>query len=537
MFSPMVAIASAMAVSTVTEPTLAALIFSTSAPTSSATCAIILTSPWNCSLRATKSVSELTSTTTPLVPAVSAPIRPSAATRPAFFAAFDRPFLRNQSIAACMSPSFSASACLQSIMPTPVVSRRSLTIAAVIVSIVAYPLPVRATAARLLPPRHRPPPAICVNWEVGGRKDPASAFALFGFRGHRLGLGHPAVGAAWQSDFFADLVRGVVVEFGQLPVMEDAEVVELLLDRAGYAGELLEIVGGTARPGQTLEGRRLRRHRNLFADGMRRRADIDPGFALRARDAVDHGSGHQIAVQRDGAAGVVIAGHDIGDALGVRIGIDDRGDGNVEPLGLLDRDVFLVGVDHEDHIGQTAHVLNAAQRTIELVALALQGQPLLLGIGVGIAGIEHFIEMPQPLDRTGNRLPVGQGATEPARIDEILRRALGGFGDAVLRLPLGADEQDTAALGNGVADRLQRAMQQRHGLGEVDDVDVVAGTENVIRHLRITAVRLVAKVNASFEQLTHGKIGKRHSQILRLVPPETCEQTSLLGPAATGRPF
>ena len=50
-------------------------------------------------------------------------------------------------------------------------------------------------------------------------------------------------------------------------------------------------------------------------------------------------------------------------------------------------------------------------------------------------------------------------------------------------------------------------MQQRHGLGEVDDVDVVAGTENVIRHFRIPAVRLVTKVNASFKQLTHGKIG------------------------------
>jgi hypothetical protein len=34
-------------------------------------------------------------------------------------------------------------------------------------------------------------------------------------------------------------------------------------------------------------------------------------------------------------------------------------------------------------------------------------------------------------------------------------------------------------------------------------------------------------VNASFKQLTHRKIGKRHSLILRLVPPETCEQTDL----------
>ena len=139
MFSPMVAIASEIAVSTVTLPTLAALIVSTSAPLWSATCAIILTRPWNCSLRATKSVSELTSTTTPLLPEVSAPIRPSAATRPAFLAAFDRPFLRSQSCAAGMSPEVSVSAALQSIMPAPVNSRSSLTIAAEIVAIVEYP--------------------------------------------------------------------------------------------------------------------------------------------------------------------------------------------------------------------------------------------------------------------------------------------------------------------------------------------------------------------------------------------------------------
>src|SRR6202790_4360160 len=277
MFSPMVAIASEIAVSTVTSPTLAALIFSTTAPWWSATWAIILTRPWNCSLRATKSVSELTSTTTPLVPDVSAPIRPSAATRPAFFAAFDKPFLRSQSIAACMSPSFSESACLQSIMPTPVVSRRSLTIAAVIVAIVERPCclsgrPRRGTCR--LAAIHHQEMSNSESEAVAG-KIPATLLALFRFRGHRLGLGDPAIGAARKSDLFADLVRGVVIEFGELPVVEDAEVVELLLDRAGHAGELFEIVGSPPRPGQTLEARRLRRYLNFFADRMSGSADVD----------------------------------------------------------------------------------------------------------------------------------------------------------------------------------------------------------------------------------------------------------------------
>ncbi len=127
MFSPMVAIADDSASATVASPILAALMRSTSAPTSSVTWATIRTSPWNRSLRATKSVSELTSTTAPFCGFKATPISPSAATRPAFLAALARPFLRSQSTAASMSPLVSASAALQSIMPAPVLSRSSLT--------------------------------------------------------------------------------------------------------------------------------------------------------------------------------------------------------------------------------------------------------------------------------------------------------------------------------------------------------------------------------------------------------------------------
>ena len=91
----------------------------------------VRTKLWNWSFLATKSVSELTSTTAPLVPLVVTPTSPSAAVRPAFFAALARPLVRSQSTAVSMSPLFSASAFLQSIMPAPVRSRRSLTMLAV----------------------------------------------------------------------------------------------------------------------------------------------------------------------------------------------------------------------------------------------------------------------------------------------------------------------------------------------------------------------------------------------------------------------
>src|SRR6185437_4724441 len=123
---------------------------------------------------------------------------------------------------------------------------------------------------------------------------------LLGFGGHRLGLGDPAVGAARKSDLFTDLVRGGVVEFGELPIVEDAEIVELLLDRAGHAGELLEVVGRAARTGQALEAGGRRSRRDFLAHRLRRGTDVDAGIALRPRNAVDRGARDQIAIHRDG---------------------------------------------------------------------------------------------------------------------------------------------------------------------------------------------------------------------------------------------
>jgi len=94
-----------------------------------ATCmAMSFASVWNFSPRATKSVSQLTSTSTPRRdPAwMYACTRPSAATRPAFLLADARHFLRRYSVAFSRSLSHSASAFLQSIIPAPVASRSSL---------------------------------------------------------------------------------------------------------------------------------------------------------------------------------------------------------------------------------------------------------------------------------------------------------------------------------------------------------------------------------------------------------------------------
>src|SRR6266480_3228152 len=107
---------------------------------------------------------------------------------------------------------------------------------------------------------------------------------------------------------------------------------------------------------------------------------IYPELALGTRNSVDGRLRREIAVEADGAAGIVVSGHHVADAVGVTVGIDHGGDRQTEPPRLLDRDVLFVGVNHEQQVGKAAHVLDPAERTIELIALALQREALLLGV-------------------------------------------------------------------------------------------------------------------------------------------------------------
>ena len=96
----------------------------------------------------------------------------------------------------------------------------------------------------------------------------------------------------------------------------------------------------------------------------------------------------------------------------------------------------------------------------------------------------------------------------------ILGRFLGGFSDGFLGLTLGADEQNPATFGDGVAHDLQSGVQHRDGLGQVENVNAVTFTIDELGHTGVPALSLVAVVNASFQELTHVEFGKRHVHVL-----------------------
>src|SRR6185369_6924439 len=85
-----------------------------------------------------------------------------------------------------------------------------------------------------------------------------------------------------------------------------------------------------------------------------------------------------VRVEADRAAGVVIARDREGDAARVAVRIEDRHDRDAQRVGFLDRELFLVGVDHEHDVRKPAHVADSAEALLELVALAGELEHFLL---------------------------------------------------------------------------------------------------------------------------------------------------------------
>ena len=120
---------------------------------------------------------------------------------------------------------------------------------------------------------------------------------------------------------------------------------------------------------------------------------------------------------------------------------------------------FLVGIDHEQHVRQARHVFDARQVLIQVLALALQADDFLLG-AAGIAAFTEAMRFQflQPLDGLLHRRHVGEQAAQPALVDVVHLAAGGLFGDGLLRLTLGADEQNILALRGHLADKAAASL-------------------------------------------------------------------------------
>ena len=98
---------------------------------------------------------------------------------------------------------------------------------------------------------------------------------------------------------------------------------------------------------------------------------------------------------------------------------------------------------------------------------------------------------------------IRQQAAQPALVDEKHAAAQCFFRNCILGLPLRSDKENCFSLCCKFRDELCGFLEQPKSLLQIDDVDSVTLTENVLLHLRIPALGLVTEMNAGFQKFLH----------------------------------
>ena len=238
-------------------------------------------------------------------------------------------------------------------------------------------------------------------------------------------------------------------------------------------------------------------------------ATLLPSLGQRVRD--------QTGDQRDRPDRVVVARDHEVHLVGIAVRVHDRDHRDAELARLVDRDVLLLRVDHEDRVGEPFEALHAAEVALELLLLVPQADRLALGEEVERARALHLAQLAQAEQSTRDRLEVREHPAEPAGRDERHPDANGVVGDDLLGLLLGPDEQDHAAAMTEIPRVRVGLLEARQGLLEVDDVDPGAFPVQVPAHLRVPTSCLVPEVHPCLEELPPGH--DRHGALLPVVPP------------------
>ena len=163
----------------------------------------------------------------------------------------------------------------------------------------------------------------------------------------------------------------------------------------------------------------------------------------------------------------------------------------------------MVNINHKQRIGQAAHIFYTADRTIELVFAATTHQRFFLGELRKGTVLLLRLKITQALNRRADGLVVGQHTAEPAVADVWHTATCGVLFNDFAGSALGANEHDLVFVLSQPTNETQSVIERRDSVLEVDDVDFVACSENVLIHLRIPETSLVAKVRAGLQQLAH----------------------------------
>ena len=107
------------------------------------------------------------------------------------------------------------------------------------------------------------------------------------------------------------------------------------------------------------------------------------------------------------------------------------------------------------------------------------------------------------LNRLLDGLKVGERAAEPTLVNPAATGALRLFGDDFASAAFGVDEKDLTAASCEFAHELLGLFELLDGLFQIDDVNLVTSTEDVLSHLGVPETSLVTEMTTGLQHFTH----------------------------------
>ncbi|CAB4578739.1 unannotated protein [freshwater metagenome] len=221
--------------------------------------------------------------------------------------------------------------------------------------------------------------------------------------------------------------------------------------------------------------------------------------------------------QSDRTDRVVVTGNRELDFVRVRVSVENRNNRDSELGRFAHREVFALRVDHPDRAGGLGEVTDSAERLVELFELATLHEEFLLGETLGGVLEVDLFQFLHALEPAEDGLEVGEEPAEPTLVDIGLTDTSGFGCDRFLCLLFGADKEDCAAAGDGLANELVGRVDVSERLLKVDDVDARTLGQDEALNLRVPALCLVSEVHAAVEHLANCYNGHGRSPFVVVV--------------------
>src|SRR5438876_320111 len=200
---------------------------------------------------------------------------------------------------------------------------------------------------------------------------------------------------------------------------------------------------------------------------------------------------------------VIVAGDWVIDNLGVRVRINDGDHWNAKASRLIHCVLLAICIDHHQSVWQLRHLDYPVEVAPELCRLAIKRSQFLFSHFLVFRRLFDLFDVFQSPDALANSREVGQRAAEPALIYIKLAASHCGLFYRFLRLLLTTDKQNFAAATRDFLEKFRGPPKLQDGLIQIDDINLVALFEDERLHLRIPTLRLVSKMNASFQQFRY----------------------------------